>query len=183
MWVVSRRCLDQTHGINDCPSRNALGMTLIGLYRHHPTPKRFSRTFVRVLHPNAVTWAYQLNISPLSLIPPFGQVLTTAARCFITSRSCITTFTRIFLRRKGFFTLYRNLFLRLAHDESQVCNTLYPSFGYSTWRWVSLSGTIEGEESVKAFYKAWSNFHTSKEFSWLQWDLTEAPDRRTRRCY
>jgi len=38
------------------------------------------------------------------------------------------------------------------------------------------------DENVKNFYDVWLNFATSKQFSWAdQWNLSEAPDRRTRR--
>ena len=84
--------------------------------------------------------------------------------------------------RKSFFTIYRNLFERLAHDESPFCDTRFPSFGYSTWSWVPQIKTEDREEDVKYFYDVWLNFASAKQFSWVeQWNLSEAPDRRTRR--
>jgi DnaJ family protein A protein 5 len=81
--------------------------------------------------------------------------------------------------------VYRNLFARLAHDESHFDDIVFPSFGYSTWPWAikSIKTNPRDHEDVKSFYDVWLNFATSKQFSWAdQWNLSEAPDRRTRRC-
>lgn len=61
-----------------------------------------------------------------------------------------------------------------------VSDVNYPPFGSSTWPWAA---AIKGEEKeARAFYAAWTNFATAKEFSWEeQWNTTEAPDRRVRR--
>ncbi|KAI6104794.1 DnaJ-domain-containing protein [Pisolithus thermaeus] len=79
----------------------------------------------------------------------------------------------------GFFTLYRNLFSRLAQEENFVDALEYPSFGYSTWTWVS---SERPSEAARHFYNAWTNFSTMKEFTWMEkYNITEAPDRRIRR--
>ncbi|KII84450.1 hypothetical protein PLICRDRAFT_365946 [Plicaturopsis crispa FD-325 SS-3] len=81
----------------------------------------------------------------------------------------------------SFFSLYRNLFARLAHDESLLSGEKPPPFGYSTWPWTT-GNKSEDAETAKPFYAYWTNFVTSKEFSWMeQWNTTEAPDRRVRR--
>ncbi|RPD54290.1 DnaJ-domain-containing protein [Lentinus tigrinus ALCF2SS1-7] len=81
----------------------------------------------------------------------------------------------------SFFTIYRNLFSRLAHDEKQYSDVPLPSFGDSTWPWLSPSKE-EKDQCARTFYAYWTNFVTSKEFEWAdQWNLAEAPDRRVRR--
>ena len=78
--------------------------------------------------------------------------------------------------------MYRNLFARLAHDESHFDDMVFPSFGYSTWPWVIKTDRLDPGDA-KSFYDVWLYFATSKQFSWAeQWNLSEAPDRRTRRC-
>ena len=77
---------------------------------------------------------------------------------------------------KSFFTVYRNLFSRIAYDESRISDVTYPSFGYSTWPW-SMTTIAQGDETARAFYNAWTNFVTSKDFflagplehSWSSW--------------
>lgn len=56
----------------------------------------------------------------------------------------------------------------------------YPSFGDSTGEWNSAT---EDGQTVKQFYAFWLNFSTEKDFIWSEkWNLSEAPDRRVRRC-
>jgi DnaJ family protein A protein 5 len=58
---------------------------------------------------------------------------------------------------------------------------MFPSFGFSTWKWSSAKRD-DDKETARTFYNAWLNFTTSKEFSWAdQWNTAEAPDRRIRR--
>ncbi|KAJ7219960.1 hypothetical protein GGX14DRAFT_584783 [Mycena pura] len=79
----------------------------------------------------------------------------------------------------SFFTIYRNLFSRLQAEEALISDAPYPSFGDSTWTWASATRASDG---ARAFYAAWTNFATAKEFAWMdQWKLSEAPDRRVRR--
>ncbi|KAJ7650445.1 hypothetical protein FB45DRAFT_887971 [Roridomyces roridus] len=79
----------------------------------------------------------------------------------------------------SFFTVYRNLFARLQAEEGLISDVDYPSFGYAAWSWVPANKTTDG---ARAFYAAWMNFATAKEFAWMdQWNLAEAPDRRMRR--
>jgi DnaJ homolog subfamily A member 5 len=87
----------------------------------------------------------------------------------------------LILSIQSFFTIYRNLFSRLAHDESLISDTSYPSFGSSTWPWTAATKTT-GDESAKVFYSSWINFSTAKEFTWMdRYNLSDAPDRRNRR--
>lgn len=60
----------------------------------------------------------------------------------------------------------------------------YPSFGYSTWPWsTEMKKRIDADGAAREFYTVWSNFATEKDFGWVeQWKLSEAPDRRVRRC-
>lgn len=61
-----------------------------------------------------------------------------------------------------------------SEDETNL-----PPFGYSTWPWVP--ATKDGD-SARAFYNAWTNFSSNKDFVWKdQWNINEAPDRRVRR--
>lgn len=80
----------------------------------------------------------------------------------------------------GFYSLFRNLFDRLANEERVHGSDIeYPGFGRPDWPW---SSPDKSEEKVtKVFYAAWSNFSTAKDFSWLDFSATNAPDRRTRR--
>ena len=83
---------------------------------------------------------------------------------------------------KGFFSIYRNLFVRLALEEAQHSDGVdnWPNFGDSTWPWVALDK--DDDRTARRFYNTWLSFSTEKEFSWMdQWNLSEAPDRRTRR--
>ncbi|KIM84393.1 hypothetical protein PILCRDRAFT_818754 [Piloderma croceum F 1598] len=81
----------------------------------------------------------------------------------------------------SFFTIYRNLFSRLAHDESLISDTSYPSFGSSTWPWTTAAKT-DSEKSARVFYSGWINFATAKDFTWMdRYNLSDAPDRRNRR--
>ncbi|KAF7316968.1 hypothetical protein HMN09_00431200 [Mycena chlorophos] len=79
----------------------------------------------------------------------------------------------------GFFSVYRNLFARLQAEEALLADAPYPSFGDSAWPWVPETKTAD---SARAFYSAWTNFATEKEFAWMdKYNLSEAPDRRIRR--
>jgi DnaJ family protein A protein 5 len=82
---------------------------------------------------------------------------------------------------QSFFTIYRNLFSRLAYDElqwSSLSQEGFPGFGDQKSTWTE---SEKGPE-VRLFYTGWLNFSTSKDFSWFdKWDLSDAPDRRTRR--
>ncbi|KAF7327557.1 hypothetical protein MKEN_00334700 [Mycena kentingensis (nom. inval.)] len=79
----------------------------------------------------------------------------------------------------GFYAVYRNLFARLQAEEALLADAPYPSFGDSSWPWVPVSKT---SDSARAFYAAWTNFATEKEFAWEdRYNLNEAPDRRIRR--
>ncbi|KAG6336369.1 hypothetical protein ID866_2726 [Astraeus odoratus] len=79
----------------------------------------------------------------------------------------------------GFFVLYRNLFSRLAQEENLIAEIDYPSFGYSTWKWLSSENP---SEAARNFYYAWTNFSTMKEFAWMDhYNTIDAPDRRIRR--
>ncbi|KIJ51106.1 hypothetical protein M422DRAFT_158783 [Sphaerobolus stellatus SS14] len=82
---------------------------------------------------------------------------------------------------KGFFALYRNLFARLAREEKAWGSDFeYPSFGYSTWTWVTPKGNEH--EAARTFYNYWLSFATMKDFVWTeQYNVGEAPDRRVRR--
>ncbi|KAH9933672.1 DnaJ-domain-containing protein [Epithele typhae] len=81
----------------------------------------------------------------------------------------------------SFYTLYRHLFDRLAHDEKQLSDTLFPSFGESNTPWLPPSKEVK-DQCARSFYASWMNFVTSKEFEWVdQWNIAEAPDRRVRR--
>ncbi|KAJ7052520.1 DnaJ domain-containing protein [Mycena amicta] len=80
---------------------------------------------------------------------------------------------------KGFFAVYRNLFSRLQAEEALLADAPYPSFGDSTWTWVPATKT---SDNARAFYSAWTNFATEKEFAWTDmYNLSEAPDRKIRR--
>ncbi|KAF9223560.1 DnaJ-domain-containing protein [Gyrodon lividus] len=80
---------------------------------------------------------------------------------------------------KGFFTMCRNLFSRLAQEENMISEIEYPSFGYSTWSWIS---PTTPSEATRNFYNAWLNFSTMKEFTWMEhYNTVDAPDRRIRR--
>ncbi|KIM26299.1 hypothetical protein M408DRAFT_16971 [Serendipita vermifera MAFF 305830] len=82
----------------------------------------------------------------------------------------------------GFFTIYRNLFVRLALEEAQHSDGVdnWPNFGDSSWPWIALDK--DDDRAARRFYNTWLSFSTEKEFSWMdQWNLSEAPDRRTRR--
>jgi DnaJ family protein A protein 5 len=86
---------------------------------------------------------------------------------------------------QSFFTIYRNLFERLASEENMLDNSVnYPSFGYSTWPWSSeMKKRTDADGAAREFYSVWTNFGTEKDFTWVeQWKLSEAPDRRVRRC-
>jgi len=82
---------------------------------------------------------------------------------------------------QGFYALYRNLFYRLAKEEQAWnADVEYPSFGYSTWSWITPKG--QEHEAARAFYNSWLSFSTAKDFAWTeQYNLSEAPDRRVRR--
>jgi DnaJ family protein A protein 5 len=76
--------------------------------------------------------------------------------------------------------IYGNLFRRLAQEEAQFADVVYPAFGSSAWLWASPDKS--SIEVAKIFYSAWTNFSTEKDFVWQeQWNLNEAPDRRIRR--
>jgi DnaJ family protein A protein 5 len=82
--------------------------------------------------------------------------------------------------RQGFFTIYDNLFRRLAQEEAQFTDIVYPAFGTSSWPWASPDKA--STEAAKTFYAAWTNFSTEKDFVWQeQCNLNEARDRRIRR--
>jgi DnaJ homolog subfamily A member 5 len=86
---------------------------------------------------------------------------------------------------QGFFFIYRNLFSRLQSEEAMFGSDAdYPSFGYSKWPWsTEMKKRIEADGAAREFYTVWSNFATEKDFAWVeQWKLSEAPDRRVRRC-
>jgi len=84
---------------------------------------------------------------------------------------------------QSFFTIYRNLFSRLQSEETWFSGKVdFPSFGYSTWSW-SPPNKNQDNEAAKHFYLFWLNFSTEKDFVWDEkWDISEAPDRRVRRC-
>ena len=78
-----------------------------------------------------------------------------------------------------FYSITRSTFDTLAKEEELACEwegldpVYYPSFGHA-------GGDYEA--SVRPFYAAWSNFATSKTFSWEDiYRYSEAPDRRIRR--
>ncbi|KAG6909987.1 hypothetical protein DXG01_013987 [Tephrocybe rancida] len=70
---------------------------------------------------------------------------------------------------------------RLGAEETMFSADIeYPSFGFSTWTWTSIDKS--DNQQARLFYTAWTNFATSKDFTWSdQWNLTEAPDRRVKR--
>lgn len=60
---------------------------------------------------------------------------------------------------------------------------MYPSFGTSAWSWNDDSNTSGAKEAVRDFYNTWLSFSTAKDFAWKElWNVSEAPDRRVRRC-
>jgi DnaJ homolog subfamily A member 5 len=63
-----------------------------------------------------------------------------------------------------------------------VSDVSLPSFGYSAWSWTPARKSDE-DTAARTFYNAWMNFATEKDFVWCdQWNVSEAPDRRVRRC-
>ncbi|KAG8739763.1 hypothetical protein FRC10_005188 [Ceratobasidium sp. 414] len=104
-------------------------------------------------------------------------------------------YTRMDDSPQGFFATYQGLFARLAAEEAawSAANgeTIdYPAFGDSNTPWAPAvkpkakdpKGKDKRVEYVQHFYRAWSNFVTTKDFSWRDiWETNAAPDRRVRR--
>lgn len=58
----------------------------------------------------------------------------------------------------GFFNTFATLFSLLAADETSWSSPhLYPSFGTSS---------TSDQADLRAFYQAWTNFTTEKDFAW-----------------
>ncbi|KAK6855464.1 DnaJ like subfamily A member 5 [Apiospora arundinis] len=79
----------------------------------------------------------------------------------------------------GFFGILQETFDSLAQQEIAACEwdglpiVEYPPFG---------KANDDYDAVAKPFYNAWTNFVTSKSFSWKdKWRLSDAPDRRVRR--
>lgn len=70
----------------------------------------------------------------------------------------------------------------MQEEKAFSSTTEFPSFGDSTWTWAAVSKE-KNAQAVRHFYNSWLNFVTEKDFAWVdQWNLNEAPDRKTKRC-
>lgn len=74
----------------------------------------------------------------------------------------------------GFFNTFATLFSLLAADETSWSSPhLYPAFGTSS--------TLD-QADLRAFYQAWTNFTTEKDFAWKdQYKVEEEMPRWQRR--
>ncbi|KAJ7058155.1 hypothetical protein C8F01DRAFT_1149763 [Mycena amicta] len=95
--------------------------------------------------------------------------------------------------RKGFYHFFRDLFARIQAEEDSFSPDVvqYPSFGDSHSVWKSQRQTAKerkrarskGSVGIAAFYLAWENFATGKDYAWVEvWDESEAENRLTRRA-